>query len=243
MEPIDKISLRCQQFFIFAVADGRHDVEILACQIAISAQQGGLIDVATTFFGHVSEHAGVHALIVCPGDEIDHAADGIGPINCRRPIFQDVDALHSGNRQLVDINRATIDPVGCNTAAIQQDQGAGRALATQVGKGTTASTPVFCHVGVRGKVVDPRNVRRQIGDQLFRAGDAFALEVFTADNLQRQRTGLYLTTDARPGHNDGFDRFGLCRRYGCSSLCKGRTCQAGHQTHLCPIAKFHGVLS
>ena len=148
MEPIDKVSLRCQQFLVLAITDGGHDVEILACQIAIATQQGGLIDVATTLFGHVSEHAGVHALIVCSGDEIDHATDGIGSIDCRGPIFQNVDALHSGNRQLVDINRATIDPVGRNSAPVQQDQGSSRALPTQIGKRTTARTPVFCHVGV-----------------------------------------------------------------------------------------------
>ena len=209
LERIDKIALTGQQFFIFAVRDRGHNVEILSGDVPIATHKRGLINVTTALFGHIGEGIGLQALEVCSSDKVDHPADGVSTINCRCPILQHVDALHGRNWQLVDVDRAAIDPVRCHTPTVEEDKRPSRTLAAQVCERAAPGTTVFGHIGIGRQIVDPGHICCQIGDQLLRARNTFALEVIAIDNLQRQGAGLHLSANARARHNNGLDRFGL----------------------------------
>src|SRR5690606_36496430 len=133
----------------------------------------------------------------------DHAGDGVGTVDGRGAILQDLDALDDRRRDRVEVDRAAqrLDPA----TAVDEDQGARGAEVAQrdLGRAVTAVVEGAVDAGaVRG------NARQDFGYR----GDALLLDRGAVEDEDGLR-GLGIDrADARTGDFDAVKRGGLLLR-------------------------------
>ena len=138
-------------FFLFAVADRQHGGG--AFTGGTDGDVGRTLS-AVTFGGLTVGNAELGAFEVFAGDDVDHTGDGIGTVDGRGAVLQDVDAFNDGDRDGRQVNR-TVD-VGNPALAINQDEGTIRTQATEGDVLRTVGT-----IGLGGGGGQTRTVRRR----------------------------------------------------------------------------------
>ena len=100
------------QAVLLVVTHHAHDIEAVFFQVAITPAGIDVVAAATP--------AGIRAFTAQRqrtvghrffGDEVDHAANGVGAVQCRGAVAQHFDAVDSGERDGVQVNRGTVDGV------------------------------------------------------------------------------------------------------------------------------------
>ena len=171
----------------------------------------GFVESALVRTGVVHVH--FDAGVVRPGDDVHHAADGIGTVHGGSAVEQDLDAVHHGERNRGDVRDAAQDAAVAHPAAVHQDQGGFAAETAQVhGRGTgLVADPVKLRAVGRVGAVDVLRQLLQYARQGEFAGSANGLLV-EHDQVARQfgrQTGDAAT---RNDHRLDFGRgFGLGR--------------------------------
>ena len=105
---------------ILLVVDHCIGVEALDREVAVARSCGEVLCIAAGMLGRIVLCVRFGALKVLAQDEIDHAGDGVTAIDRRRAVFQDLDALHRGQRNGVQVATEGGEcPVG-DAAAVNQ---------------------------------------------------------------------------------------------------------------------------
>ena len=162
-----------------AVAGGQQDiagVEFLAESHAAAILAVGVLDI-----GVVSVDLG--AVEVASGDEVDHAADGLGAVGRRRAVLKNLNAADGGLRDEVQVGAAALErglgAVGQAPAVHQAERTPG-AEAAQVDRGRAGAAVV----AVRFAQARGRGCQRL--DQLQRRWRALLFQGLTAEHIHWQ---------------------------------------------------------
>ena len=168
-----------------ADARGERAAELLAVALVRRAARGGRGDAG----------------VLLAQDDVDHPRDRIGPVDRRRAVLQDLDALDRVERHLVQVDERPLAVVGQavdgEPAAVDQHERVVRAEAAQRHAGRPGAEPVDERVGDRAVVVR--------GDRLHDRGDrlqARCLDVLARDRLDRRRRLGVHALDVGAGHVD-----------------------------------------
>ena len=150
-------------------ADRAERVPAVLFQVAGAEQEAAALDVAATGLGVVDEGRDLRALEVAPGDEVDHAADGVGAVDRRCTIAQHFDAFDRGERDRIQVDCAALEAMRRHAAPVQQHQRRVGALAAQVGTGdaVVAALVLVDDAGVAGQVVGAVAGDVELHQQLF----------------------------------------------------------------------------
>ena len=204
LERVDEVTLVSAQGICLRDRDTAHDVEALLVQLAVAAHHRAAEDVAAASLRDVHKALRRDADHVFFRDEVDDAADRIGAIDGGRTVFQHFDTLDREQRDLVDIHHAAVQTVRGNPAAVQQDEGGGRALAAQIGRGCAivAARLAGNDIGIRGQIVETVAVAAEQRNELLGAVDAFAAQILGGENLQGQSGIGNVLFDARTRDDD-----------------------------------------
>ncbi len=170
----------------------------------MAEQHAGAVDVAAAFLGDIDEGRCLRALVIAAGDEVDDAADGVGAVDGRCTIAEDFDAFDRGERDGVQVHRATLQAVGGDAAAVQQHERRIGALAAQVGAGhaVVAALVLVDDARVARQVVRAIAGDVEIAEQLLGGGDALLVDLLLGEGGDRQRILGLGALDARAGHRD-----------------------------------------
>ena len=221
-----EVALVATQAVLLAVTQAGHDVEPRGLQAACAKKHAAVVDVAATGFGHVHRAADFKAGVVLAQDEIHDATDGVGAVDGRSAVFQDLDAVNGCKRDGVQVHRLAVQTVWRHAPTVEQDQGVLRAQATQgnarraiVGGSARVDRAVEKVTAlVADHVVNTGAVGGQGLHQLLGAGDAGSGDVFSANDLDRQRAFALDALDA--GARDFNALLGDLR-----DACRGKTRQ------------------
>ena len=207
LEGVDEVALVAAQLAVIAHRHRGHDVPAVLVDITDAARGRAAVDGAAAQFGDVGETAEVKPLEIILEDEVDDAADGIGAVDRRRAVLEHFDALDGGHGDLVDVDRAAVEAVGRDSSTVQQHEGRRRALTAKVGGGraVVAALGAEDHIRVACEIVEAVAVADEIADELLRAVDALATQVFGGDDLQRHGAVRDLPTDAGPRDDHGLE--------------------------------------
>ncbi|MGC4113519.1 MAG: hypothetical protein QM765_02400 [Myxococcales bacterium] len=136
---------------------------------------------------------------VLAGDDVDHAADGVGAVDGRGAVLEDLDPLDGGHGDGVQVDGGVgAGAARDEAAAVDEHEGAGRAEAAQVDAGRAVAAVVVLGVdgvGLRGQRLEDVADRRAAG-----AGDLLAGH--HGDRSRRVEVGA---VDARTGDDDLLD--------------------------------------
>ncbi|CAN5383448.1 hypothetical protein BH10PSE4_BH10PSE4_37390 [soil metagenome] len=192
-------------------ADTRQDVGVVP-DLAIGDVQAVValraVDVAIV-------GAGLQAVEVLLGDEVDDAGDGVRTVGRRRAVLQHLDPADGRAGDDVGVDNAGPgrgQGVDRHAPAVQQHQGALRAQAAQVDRARAfrALGATVELVGVAQHAVRDR----QRLEQFHRRGRALLLQVLGADHIDRQRGVLRRAANERTGDDDLFDLDGAVLGFG-----------------------------
>ena len=180
-------AIRQREAAALVEVDGAVDVPAVAFQVALAERGLDALLVAAAAALRLHElHGDVAALDLALGDEVDDAADRIRPVDRRRAVAQDLDALQRADRDDVQVGVAVGDGLVGEAAAVQQHEGAVHAQAAQVDVGAGAGVGRLQrrrlrqrhhHVGQRGHALldqflglDGRDGQGFLGGQALDAG-------------------------------------------------------------------------
>ena len=145
--------------------------------------------------------AGADAFHVAAGDDVDHAGHGIGTVDGRCAVLQDLHAFDGGRGQGGDVLVA--GGADAHALAVDQHQGALRAQPAHVHEaaasglaGCQRAGAAECRAAHRGQVL------QDVGDGV----EALALDVGAADGQHRLRGFQVDLSDARTGDLDAVQR-------------------------------------
>ena len=168
---------------LLAPVERREDVEAILREVAPAGGDRALVHVAAAALGDVRERRGLEAAVVLARDEVDDAGDGVGAVDRRRAVLQDLDAIDRGDRDRVDVRRAAQERVVRQAASIEEHEGVAVADAAQV----RARHARVAALADRQRSVHAVEVRRHVRQDLGSGGPAAAKDVIAGDRLDRQR--------------------------------------------------------
>ncbi|EEF25057.1 conserved hypothetical protein, partial [Ricinus communis] len=195
-------AVRCGQAAALVGIDGGVEAPAVAFQVALAPGGGDALFIAAAFFlGLHGLRGHLRAFELGLGDEVDHAADGVGTVDRRGAVAQHFDAGDGAHRNHVQVGVAVGDGLVGQAAAVQQHQRAVHAQAAQVDVGAGA--------GVRWR---QRGRLRQRHHEVGQRGHALLDQVFGLDAGDRQRCFVGDALDAGAGHFDAghVGIIGLC---------------------------------
>ena len=176
--------------------------------------------VAVAFAVLADIDLGLGAVKALAGDHVDHAGDGIGTVDGRSAVLEDLDALDGRHRDLAQVLVAAGG--GAQALAVHQHQGA---VGTQVAQVDVVTTDVLA----RGQRIGTRDRRRAgSGEVLQHVGDRGEALLFQrfAGHGQDRLLGFHVSpADARTGD------FQAIQGGGTGSGAVLRAGQRGYQCH------------
>ncbi|KAG0766878.1 hypothetical protein G6F24_003246 [Rhizopus arrhizus] len=149
---------------------------------------------AATGVGHLAadgKRAVGHALL---GDEVDYPADGVGTVQRRGAVAEDLDAVDGGEGNGVEVHRGAVDGVVRQAPAVEQDQRLVRADAAHVGEGRAARGRAHRAGGVGDRLATGDAL-----DDLGRGGHALLAQFVGAQDGHRHRGFGIRPADRRAG--------------------------------------------
>ncbi len=182
-------------------------------QIAGAGGQGRLLRVAIAVTGQAIGATQDGALEVAAQDDVDHAGDGIGAIDCRGAVLEHFHALDGIERNGAQVGEDLLavvgQAVGGHAAAVQQDQGRARAQAAQRNAGATTGKAVAEGLGDGAGAISGQ------GLQVFgNRGLAGAVDFLAGYYLHRRRRFSVGARNVRTGDRDAVQVGGLVLREG-----------------------------
>ena len=205
------------------VVEHAEDVELVGAEVAPAAGQGGAVFVLAA--GLAAADGRLEAAIVAPHDDVHHAGDGVGAVDRRGAVLQDLDPLDRARGNGVQVDEGVLQVLGeavaGDPAAVDQHQGRLLAEAAQRDAG-----------GARGEAVGEAfaeaaaGVRRQVAQHFRDRRLARSARFLPGDHVDR-RDGLGV--DALDVRSRDLDPLHLLRLL---LLCNGRNSDsAGAQGH------------
>ena len=118
------------------------------------------------------------ALVVLAQDDVDDPGDGVGPVDRRRAVLEDLDPVHGPQRDAVEVDEAVGDVLGeavvGDAAAVEQDQRGTLAQAAERDAGAARREGVG-ELLVEGAAAVLGQVAQHLGDRI----DTHLFDVFT----------------------------------------------------------------
>ena len=229
LEGVGEIAVGAAQDLVLLEAERAERVPAVLIDVAATEQQAGAVDVAAAGFGRIHEGRYLRTLEIALGDEVDHAADGIGAVDRRCAVAQHLDPVDRREGNRIQVDRPPLQTVRGDAAPVQQHQRGVGALPAQVraGHAVVAALLLVDDAGIAGQVVRTVAGDVQVHQQLLGRGDALAIDLRPVDHRDRQRLLHIGALDARAGDRDAVERgdFGLLSclcRLRCNWHCRGR---------------------
>ena len=173
----------CAQRALLVPVDHAPHAESVAFEVAPAAGQVQALLVAAAlgigFIGLDHQRRPFHRAL---GDEVDHAADGVGAVDRRGAVAQHLDPLQRGHRDDVEVDRIGEIRVVRQPPPVEEHQGLVAAQAAQVGGGAAAGAGTD-----RRRRAFRRLVHGDCVQHFLRRGQALLGEVGCADRRDRQR--------------------------------------------------------
>nr|GEU28061.1 hypothetical protein [Tanacetum cinerariifolium] len=197
---LGKIALLRSQHIDLVVVE--HAEHIVAIGVEV-AEAGGEIEaffIGARFAGRDGLGGDGGGADVTLGDEVDHAADGVGAVDGRGAVAQHFHALERGDGNDVEVDAGAVIRVVGNAPAVEQHQRLVAAQAAQVGAGLAAGRQagaVAAH-GIAG--AKARAVRRDAVQHFLCRGEALLDEVVGAEHGQRIGRFRHQALDGGTGH-------------------------------------------
>src|SRR5205085_7167405 len=183
-----------QHRLLVEVAGAEHEAALLA---AGAAGDGQVVLLAVAVLRDAAVGAELHAVHAPPGDDVDHAADRVGPVDRRGAVLEHLHPLDRRGGDRVHVHReahpraAAVHPA----LAVHQHQGALRPEVAQADLRLAVAGVVDVGVG-------PAALLGHLLEELADGGDAGALDLLLADHRDRSRCGEVLAAAARAGDDD-----------------------------------------
>ncbi len=180
---------------VVLVAGREHEIAVPVLRREAADDAGVVLDTVAVLRG-AGQQRDVGAVELRAGDDVDHAPDGVGAVQHRRAVLQDLDALDHGERDGRDVGRrvgarAAVD----HAAAVDQDEGARRAQAAQVDPRRAVAAGVDLGVGAVG--LGGQRLQDVAEGRAARRG-----EIGAGHDRDRRPAGEQLALDRRVGHRD-----------------------------------------
>jgi hypothetical protein len=207
MAPVPALLGRFQARLLLDVG-GDQQVVAVAAQVAhAEGQRAAMLLAALALFGVGVAQRQLALVVVLAGDEVHHAAHGVGAVHGRGAVTQHLDALDGGEGDAVQVHRDRAadgaEGVAGQTPTVEQHQGAVGTQAAQVGvAGGVAGA-------LRGVGQHPGHGRDAAQDVLD-VGGAALLDLVAADDADRHGGLGRQALDGRAGDDDALER--LLRR-------------------------------
>ena len=177
-----------------------HDAALLA---RAADQEAHFLAVAAGLGRTAHADRELHAFIVATGDDVDHAAQGVGTVDRRGAVREHFDALDRGHRDGVEVLAFAQHRGVRHAAAIEQDQGALGTDAAQADLRRAAAGAAGG--GLVGTERVEAGVAQVVGHRDVAAGHDF----LAADHGDRQGAFDFSALDARTGDLHRVERLGL----------------------------------
>nr|WP_229425366.1 hypothetical protein [Massilia sp. Se16.2.3] len=177
---------RTQAVELLEVEHAEH-VKTIGREVAEAGAEAGGAFAGAAMLGARGGGGQVDARIVLAGDEIDHAADGVGAVDRRGAVLQYLDTLDRPGGDVVQVDAGIVAGGGevGQAAAVEQYQCRRHAQAAHVG----AVHAALARGAVRnaGTVRQGRRVGADVAHQFGRGGDAHLVDGFARNHFHRQR--------------------------------------------------------
>src|SRR5690606_12977876 len=161
LEAVGEVAVDAAQDPVLLGAQRAPHVPAIGVEVAEPAEHARPVDIAAPVLGDVGAGGRRQALELAAGDEVDHAADGVGAVDGGRAVAQHLDAVDRGERNRVQVHHLAGKAVRGDAAPVEQYQRRIRALPAQVGPGHAV---VAAGVGRRDAAVGGQAVRAVAGD-------------------------------------------------------------------------------
>ena len=163
-----------------------------ACTVAGGAEHDRTFLSCATRTGRIRHPiTELGAVEVLAGDDVDHATDGIGTVDCRGAVGQDFDTLNRTQRDCVQVLCRTNVRGNRGTTTVDQDQGTARAEAAQ---GKTGER--LCR-RTRLRTERTEAVKGCVAEQVSDRNLTGQFDLFTIDDGDGQGTFQVRALDAR----------------------------------------------
>lgn len=178
---------------LLVVTSGEQDAALVG---GVTGGNAEVVDIAETVTGGADVASGFGAAEIATGDDVDHAADGVGAVHRRGAVLEDLDALDDGGRDGVEVHRR----VGAGTArnvaaAVDQNQSSASTEATQADARGSAAAIVELDVDAVG-------LRREVLQDVADRDEAGGVDFGPVEYGHRSRRVGDFAPNCRTGDDD-----------------------------------------